>query len=115
MAPPFRQAEFDIMFSEGISKSGEIVDMGVEKRVVEKAGAWYSYKGERLGQGREAVRDFLKTNPAIAKEIEGKVRELAGLPLRGVDKKVDAKDEKPERKIESRQDDKRGQSARATT
>ena len=67
MAPPFKQAEFDIMFAEGISKSGELVDIGVEKRVVEKAGAWYSYKGERLGQGREAVRDFLKTNPAIAK------------------------------------------------
>ncbi len=118
MAPPFRQAEFDIMFAEGISKSGEIVDMGVEKRVVEKAGAWYSYKGERLGQGREAVRDFLKTNPAIAKEIEGKVRELAGLPARGADKKTDAKegkDEKLERKVESRQDEKRGHSARATT
>ncbi len=118
MAPPFRQAEFDIMFAEGISKSGEIVDMGVEKRVVEKAGAWYSYKGERLGQGREAVRDFLKTNPAIAKEIEAKVRELAGLPARGTDKKVEAKeakDEKPERKTEGRQDDKRGHSARVTT
>ena len=72
MAPPFKQAEFDIMFAEGISKAGELVDMGVEKRVVEKAGAWYSYKGERLGQGREAVRDFLKTNPSIAKEIEAK-------------------------------------------
>ncbi len=118
MAPPFRQAEFDIMFAEGISKSGEIVDMGVEKRVVEKAGAWYSYKGERLGQGREAVRDFLKTNPAIAKEIETKVRELAGLPARGTDKKAEAKeakDEKPERKTEGRQEDKRGHSARVTT
>lgn len=92
MAPPFRQAEFDIMFAEGISKSGELVDIGVEKRVVEKAGAWYSYKGERLGQGREAVRDFLKTNPAIAKEIEGKVRDLAGLPSRGTEKKVEAKE-----------------------
>ena len=118
MAPPFRQAEFDIMFAEGISKSGELVDIGVEKRVVEKAGAWYSYKGERLGQGREAVRDFLKTNPAIAKEIEGKVRDLAGLPSRGTEKKVEgkeAKDEKPERKPEGRQDDKRGHSARVTT
>jgi len=118
MAPPFKQAEFDIMFAEGISKSGELVDIGVEKRVVEKAGAWYSYKGERLGQGREAVRDFLKTNPAIAKEIEGKVRDLAGLPSRGTEKKVEgkeAKDEKPERKPEGRQDDKRGHSARVTT
>lgn len=118
MAPPFKQAEFDIMFAEGISKAGELVDMGVEKRVVEKAGAWYSYKGERLGQGREAVRDFLKTNPAIAKEIEGKVRDLAGLPSRSTDKKVDAKetkDEKPERKAEGRQEDKRGHGARVTT
>ena len=118
LAPPFKQAEFDIMFAEGISKSGELVDIGVEKRVVEKAGAWYSYKGERLGQGREAVRDFLKTNPAIAKEIEGKVRDLAGLPSRGTEKKVEgkeAKDEKPERKPEGRQDDKRGHSARVTT
>ncbi|MCS6290238.1 MAG: recombinase RecA [Nitrospira sp.] len=118
MAPPFRQAEFDIMFAEGISKSGELVDIGVEKRVVEKAGAWYSYKGERLGQGREAVRDFLKTNPAIAKEIEGKVRDLAGLPARGTEKKAESKevkDEKPERKPEGRQDDKRGHSARVTT
>ena len=106
------------MFAEGISKSGEMVDIGVEKRVVEKAGAWYSYKGERLGQGREAVRDFLKANPVIAKEIEGKVRDLAGLPSRGTDKKVEAKeakDEKPERKTESRQDEKRGHSARVTT
>ena len=118
MAPPFKQAEFDIMFAEGISKSGELVDIGVEKRVVEKAGAWYSYKGERLGQGREAVRDFLKANPAIAKEIEGKVRDLAGLPSRGTEKKAEgkeAKDEKPERKPEGRQDDKRGHSARVTT
>ena len=118
MAPPFKQAEFDIMFAEGISKAGELVDMGVEKRVVEKAGAWYSYKGERLGQGREAVRDFLKTNQTIAKEIEGKVRDLAGLPSRGGDKKADGKDtkeEKTERKAEGRQEDKRGHAARVTT
>ena len=118
MAPPFKQAEFDIMFAEGISKAGELVDMGVEKRVVEKAGAWYSYKGERLGQGREAVRDFLKTNQTIAKEIEGKVRDLAGLPSRGGDKKADGKDtkeEKTERKAEGRQEDKRGHAARMTT
>ena len=118
MAPPFKQAEFDIMFAEGISKAGELVDMGVEKRVVEKAGAWYSYKGERLGQGREAVRDFLKTNQTIAKEIEGKVRDLAGLPSRGSDKKADGKDtkeEKTERKAEGRQEDKRGHAARMTT
>ena len=90
----------------------------VSNTVVEKAGAWYSYKGERLGQGREAVRDFLKTNPAIAKEIEGKVRDLAGLPSRNTDKKVDvkeAKDEKVERKPEGRHEEKRGHGARVTT
>ncbi len=118
MAPPFKQAEFDIMFAEGISKAGELVDMGVEKRVVEKAGAWYSYKGERLGQGREAVRDFLKTNPAIAKEIEGKIRDLAGLPSRNTEKKPEAKeakDEKADRKADNRQEEKRGHGARVTT
>ena len=96
----------------------KLVYMGVEKRVVEKAGAWYSYKGERLGQGREAVRDFLKTNPTIAKEIESKVRDLAGLPSRGTDKKTDAKeakDDKIERKSEGRQEEKRGHGARVTT
>ncbi len=118
MAPPFKQAEFDIMFAEGISKAGELVDMGVEKRVVEKAGAWYSYKGERLGQGREAVRDFLKGNQAIAKEIEGKIRDQAGLPSRGAEKKgetKEAKDEKIDRKSEGRQEEKRGHGARVAT
>ncbi|MBX3235156.1 MAG: recombinase RecA [Nitrospiraceae bacterium] len=118
MAPPFKQAEFDIMFAEGISKAGELVDMGVDKRIMEKAGAWYSYKGERLGQGREAVRDFLKTNPAVAKEIEGKIREAAGLGGRKQEKQAEAaepKAEKVERKAEGRHDEKRGHSARATT
>jgi len=118
MAPPFKQAEFDIMFAEGISKAGELVDMGVDKRIMEKSGAWYSYKGERLGQGREAVRDFLKTNPVIAKEIEGKIREAAGLGGRKQEKQAEAvetKAEKVERKPEGRHDEKRGHSARATT
>jgi recombination protein RecA len=91
MAPPFKQAEFDIMFAEGISKAGELVDLGVEKRVLEKSGAWYSHKGERLGQGREAVRDFLKSNPAIAKEIEARLREIAGVPGRG-ERKADVRE-----------------------
>jgi recombination protein RecA len=94
MAPPFRQAEFDIMFAEGISKSGELIDLGVEKRVIEKSGAWYSYKGERIGQGREAARDYLKQNAAAAREIEAKLRELAGVPGRA-EKKAEGKDEKP--------------------
>jgi len=78
-APPFKQAEFDIMFAEGISKVGELVDLGVDRRIVDKAGAWYSYKEERLGQGREAVKTFLKSNPDIAKDIEARIREAAGL------------------------------------
>ena len=90
MAPPFKQAEFDIMFAEGISKAGELVDLGVDRRVMEKSGAWYSYKGERLGQGREAVRDFLKSNPTIAKEIEGRLRELAAIPPRAGEKRPEA-------------------------
>src|SRR5919198_4261170 len=90
MAPPFKQAEFDILFAEGISKAGELVDLGVDKRVLEKSGAWYSYKGERLGQGRESVRDFLKTNPTIAKEIEGRLRELAAIPPRAGEKRPEA-------------------------
>ncbi len=78
-APPFKQAEFDIMFSEGVSKVGELVDLGVDKKIVDKAGAWYSYNEERLGQGREAAKTFLKTNVDIADEIEQKIREKAGL------------------------------------
>jgi recombination protein RecA len=94
MAPPFRQAEFDIMFAEGISKTGELVDLGVDKKVIEKSGAWYSYKGERIGQGREAARDFLKNNAGAAREVEAKLRELAGVPARN-EKKAEPKDEKP--------------------
>jgi recombination protein RecA len=78
-APPFKQAEFDIMFAEGVSKVGELVDLGVDKKIVDKAGAWYSYNEERLGQGREAAKTFLKTNVDIADEIEQKIREMAGL------------------------------------
>jgi recombination protein RecA len=73
MAPPFRQAEFDIYFNEGISRVGEIIDIGVDKNVIEKSGAWYSYDGNRIGQGRENVREYLKNNPAVAQEIEEKI------------------------------------------
>jgi recombination protein RecA len=79
MAPPFKQAEFQILYGEGISREGEIIDMGVKHGFVDKAGAWYSYNGERIGQGKENVREFLKQNPDIAAEIEGKIRaELLG-------------------------------------
>jgi recombination protein RecA len=77
VAPPFKQAEFDILFNEGISRIGEILDLGVEKGVVEKSGAWYTYKGERIGQGREQAKASLKGNPAMAREIEDRVREAA--------------------------------------
>jgi len=101
MAPPFKQAEFDILFSQGISKAGELVDLGVDRKVLEKSGAWYSYRAERLGQGRDAVRDFLVTNQPLAREIEGKLRELAGVPGRGLEKTaekaapVSSKEDKP--------------------
>ncbi|SPQ01439.1 DNA strand exchange and recombination protein with protease and nuclease activity [Candidatus Sulfobium mesophilum] len=79
MAPPFRQAEFDILFNQGVSREGEIVDLGVEKGIIEKAGAWYSYGGNRIGQGRENVKEYLKNNVSVSKEIEGKIIESANL------------------------------------
>jgi len=78
-APPFKQADFDILFNEGISKVGEVVDAGVAQGVIDKAGAWYSYNGDRIGQGRESVKVFLKDHPEAAAEIEAKVKELAGI------------------------------------
>ena len=79
LAPPFRQAEFDILFNEGISRTGERVDLGVEKGLIEKSGAWYTYKGERIGQGRENARLFLRDHQPVAKEVELQLREAAGL------------------------------------
>ncbi|MFI5295115.1 MAG: recombinase RecA [Thermodesulfovibrionales bacterium] len=79
MAPPFRQAEFDILFNLGVSREGEIVDLGVEKGIIEKAGAWYSYGGNRIGQGRENVKEYLRNNVLVAKELEEKITEAANL------------------------------------
>ena len=79
LAPPFRQVEFDIMYGEGISKTGELLDLGVKSGIVEKSGAWFSYDSQRLGQGRENARQFLKDNPEIADAIEKGVRESSGL------------------------------------
>ena len=76
VAPPFRFAEFDIMFGEGISKTGEIVDLGVEKGIIKKAGSWFSYGDSKLGQGRDAVKQLLADNPELSDEIEGKIREM---------------------------------------
>jgi recombination protein RecA len=82
VAPPFRQAEFDILYGEGISREGEILDLGSANNVVEKSGAWYSYQGDRIGQGKDNAREFLKGNPALALEIENKIREKLGIALR---------------------------------
>jgi recombination protein RecA len=79
VAPPFRQVEFDIIYGEGISKTGELIDLGVKAEVIEKSGSWYSYNETRIGQGREKTRAFLKENPAMADEIEDLVRRNAGL------------------------------------
>ncbi len=79
IAPPFRQADFDILYGEGISREGEIVDLGVNYRVLEKSGAWYAYKGEKIGQGKDNCREYLKEHPEIAREIELKIREAAGV------------------------------------
>lgn len=83
VAPPFRQAEFDIFYNEGISKVGEIIDLGVEKGLIEKAGAWYSYAGSRIGQGRDTVKEFLKNNPETALELEQKIRDIYELKPAG--------------------------------
>jgi recombination protein RecA len=79
IAPPFKKAEMEILFNEGISKTGEILDLGVEKSLFEKSGAWYSYQGERIGQGREQARQYLREHPETMKEVESKIKEAAGL------------------------------------
>ncbi|MDO8251565.1 MAG: recombinase RecA, partial [Rhodoferax sp.] len=81
VAPPFKTAEFDILFGEGISRQGEIIDMGVNANILDKSGAWYAYNGEKIGQGRDNARDFLRENPALSQEIENKVRASLGIPL----------------------------------
>ncbi|MCX8004940.1 MAG: recombinase RecA, partial [Burkholderiaceae bacterium] len=79
VAPPFKTADFDILYGEGISREGEIVDLGVQHKVIEKSGAWYAYNGEKIGQGRENAREFLKENPDLAREIENKIRAVVGV------------------------------------
>jgi len=79
MAPPFREAEFDIIYGEGISKEGDLIDMGVAQNLVEKSGAWYSFKGERIGQGRENARQFMKDNPDARKKLDTELRKVLGL------------------------------------
>ncbi|MDQ8022897.1 MAG: recombinase RecA [Moraxellaceae bacterium] len=79
VAPPFKEAHFDILYGEGISREGEVVDMGVEHKFVDKSGAWYAYNGEKIGQGKDNAREFLRNNPQIAREIENKIREAVGV------------------------------------
>ena len=79
VAPPFKQVEFDIMYGEGISKTGELVDLGVKAGIIEKSGAWFSFDGERIGQGRENTKAFLKEHPKVADQIEKAIRQNAGL------------------------------------
>jgi recombination protein RecA len=79
VAPPFRQVEFDIIYGEGISKTGELLDLGVKANIVEKSGSWFSYGSQRIGQGRENARRFLKENPAVAGEIEEAIRKNSGV------------------------------------
>ena len=92
VSPPFKTAEFDILYGQGISREGEIIDMGVEAKVLEKSGSWYAYKGEKIGQGKDNAREFLKENPALAFEIENKVRAEVGIRLLPA---VDGSDAKP--------------------
>ncbi|MDZ4202649.1 MAG: recombinase RecA [Gallionella sp.] len=81
VAPPFKEANFDILYGEGISREGEVIELGVQHKIVEKSGAWYAYNGEKIGQGKDNAREFLKSNPDIAIEIENKVREALGVVL----------------------------------
>ena len=80
VAPPFKEAHFDILYGEGISREGEIIDLGVAHKIVDKSGAWYAYSGDKIGQGKDNSREFLRNNPALAREIENKVRVTVGLP-----------------------------------
>ena len=81
VAPPFKEAHFDILYGEGISREGEIIDLGVEHKIIEKSGAWYAYKGEKIGQGKDNAREFLRGRPDLAREIENRVREAVGVSV----------------------------------
>jgi recombination protein RecA len=85
VAPPFRECEFDIMYGEGISREGDVIDLGVTNKVIEKSGAWFSYKGERLGQGRENAKQTLRDNPELLQRVETDVRTALGIPVRGTE------------------------------
>jgi recombination protein RecA len=109
VAPPFKQAEFDILYGEGISREGEVLEIGVNLQVLEKSGAWYVYNGDRLGQGKDNARDFLKENAQLAREIEGKIRTKAGVmgavPAAAADR---VEEPAPDKKVEHLPARKRG-------
>ena len=108
VAPPFRQAEFDILYGEGISREGEVLEIGVLQGVLEKSGAWYIYNGDRLGQGKDNARDFLKENAALAREIESKIREKAGVQQQAAPAAAAAAEETENSKVEKLPTRKRG-------
>ena len=93
VAPPFREALFDILYGEGISREGEIVELGVLHRIVEKSGAWYAYNGDKIGQGKDNAREFLREHPEIAQEIEEKIRAAVDVPTPGRNPSAVASDE----------------------
>ncbi|HLS84736.1 MAG TPA: recombinase RecA, partial [Burkholderiales bacterium] len=111
VAPPFRNAEFDVMYGEGISREGEILELGVQYGVLEKSGAWYIYNSDRLGQGKDNCREFLKENPALAREIEDKIREKAG--VKATAEETPAEPAAEDKKVEQLPTRKRGGSAAA--
>ncbi|GIR68602.1 MAG: hypothetical protein CM15mP73_4230 [Hyphomicrobiales bacterium] len=94
MAPPFKQVEFDIMYGEGISKAGELIDLGVKIGIVDKAGSWYAYGDERLGQGKKNARQFLKENSEIAEQIENQIRAASQKKDSSPDEHADIDEEK---------------------
>src|SRR5207245_7582427 len=79
VAPPFREAEFDLLYGSGVSKEGELIDIGADQGIIDKSGAWYTFAGERIGQGRENAKEYLKEHPEVARTIEAQVREKFGL------------------------------------
>ena len=102
VAPPFKVVEFDLMYGKGISKTGELVDLGVKASVVEKAGAWYAYKGEKIGQGRENAKIFLEQNPKAAEEIEKTIRDQASAIREALDGNPVPKEKDSQSKLEDK-------------
>ncbi|WP_147693911.1 recombinase RecA [Vogesella mureinivorans] len=96
VSPPFKQAGFDILYGEGISREGEIIELGVEHGFIDKSGAWYAYNGQKIGQGKDNTREWLKSNPAIAQEIERKIREAVGIKVEITEGKPDPGEELPD-------------------